>query len=250
MYIFIDNRETVLKDRLSGLQNVVLGNLDIGDIVIGESEAPSPATLRMVFERKTLADLTASIKDGRHHEQKARLLEWRKEDPTQRRLYYVIEGYRPGMTTDKMQVGGILNTLFRDNIPVLLMRDVGETAAFLTETWTRLLADPAKYLSTADPSAASATGSAECDYVSQVKMKRNKNITPATVFLYQLSQIPGISAKLAAGIAAVHPTMTAFVHALDAFDTPEAKSRYIENIPIDERRKVGKKTAVKILEHL
>jgi len=257
MYVFLDNRETYLKERLTGVTCV---NLDIGDVVVGISATdPSPDSLLMVFERKTLADLVASIKDGRHHEQKARLLEWRKGGPAaghRRRVYYVIEGWQP-TSRDKMQVSAVINTLFRDDIAVILLKDAAETLAFFTETFARLMADPAKYggggAAGTDPHVAAGGQDPEAagvDYISQVKMKKNKNITPANVFVFQLSQIPGISTKIAQGIAATHPTMSAFVRALDAIESPVAKAKYVEGIPIGDNRKVGKKTAIKILEHV
>jgi ERCC4-type nuclease len=242
MYFFLDNRETYLKERLSG---VTCANLDIGDVVVSASATdPSPDALLMVFERKTLADLVSSIKDGRHHEQKARLLEWRRSAvPGRRRVYYVIEGWRPN-SPDKMQVSAVINTLFRDDIAVVLLKDASETLAFFTETFNRFTTEPAKYSATEG-----GTGT-EADYISQVKMKKNKNITPANVLVFQLSQIPGISTKIAQGIAAAHPTMSAFVRALDALESPVERAKYVENIPIGDNRKVGKKTAIKILEHV
>jgi ERCC4-type nuclease len=247
VYFFIDNREAILKDRLMqtswAAEAISLVNLDIGDVVVSTTNIATPDDMLMVFERKTLADLSASIKDGRHHEQKARLLEWRRGGAN-RRVYYIIEGFNALTNDDKTQTSSIINTLFRDDITVLLMRDVTETVAFLIESFTRFLEDSNKYFDKKEE------GEGEDAYVLQVKMKKNKNITPENVFIYQLSQIPGISAKIAMGIAAVYSTMSEFVRALDAIETPIAKAHHVENIPVGPGRKIGKKTAIKIIAHI
>lgn len=238
---YIDNRETALKTTLMQVPSIAasttLVNLDIGDVAIADGDQT-----KLVFERKSLADLAASIKDGRHREQKARLLEWRKEDPT-RQVYYVIEGYANAVACNATITSSVINTMFRDKIPVILMQDTQATCTFFTETFARFLEDPSRFFGEASSSGT------EAAYISQLKMKKNKNITPTNVFIFQLSQIPGISTKIAAGIAATHPTMSDFVRALDAL--PEStRAAYVENIVVGEGRRVGKKTAQKIVEHI
>jgi len=260
LHFYVDNRESFLKERLMcarGLEGgvVKLANLDIGDVAVAKAADDTPKAddtneFIGIFERKTMADLSASIKDGRHREQKARLLEWRKGREG-RRVYYVIEGF--GTAADRALVSSVMNTLFRDDIITLFMRDASETAEFFTEAFVRFLEDPAKYGMVTAGGGAAGSGIGIADsYISQVKMKKNKNITPENVFVFQLSQIPGISTKIAMGIAAVHPTMSHFVRALDAYGTDlKAKVRYVENLPLEEGgRKVGKKTAAKIIEHI
>ena len=237
-HFYIDNRETALKTTLMQVPSIAtattLANLDIGDVAIADGDS-----IRLLFERKSLADLTASIKDGRHREQKARLLEWRKEDLS-RHIYYVIEGYTGA---DVAIVSSVINTMFRDKIPVILMHDTHATCTFFADIFTRFLNDPSRFF------CQSTDSGTEAAYISQLKMKKNKNITPTNVFIFQLSQIPGISTKIATGIAAAHPSMSAFVRALDALP-PAMRTAYVENIVVGEGRRVGKKTAQKIIEHI
>ena len=87
MKLFVDNREpkemiSILKSRL---KTVELDNLDIGDFVI-KTEADE---IIMIFERKSLADLVASVKDGRYTEQSFRLSECPINNHN---IYYIIEG--------------------------------------------------------------------------------------------------------------------------------------------------------------
>ena len=63
-------------------KDVEIVSLDLGDIVIQNGDDA------IVIERKTIADLAASIQDGRHREQKARLI----DNYPQSRIVFLIEG--------------------------------------------------------------------------------------------------------------------------------------------------------------
>ena len=72
--IKIDNREKKLIDILDNSDNklsYVKENLDLGDIQIISQETND---ILVLIERKTLSDLSSSIKDGRYKEQKNRIL--------------------------------------------------------------------------------------------------------------------------------------------------------------------------------
>ena len=70
--IKFDNRE---KDLIKLLEtkgyDVVLENLDLGDIQFVDLISKE---IIIIIERKTYADLSASIKDGRYKEQKERMI--------------------------------------------------------------------------------------------------------------------------------------------------------------------------------
>ena len=79
MKIIVDERELALYDRLSaridGLSRPSFAILEkavlpLGDILIQTDEGKNV----MLIERKTYADLLASIKDGRYEEQSYRLI--------------------------------------------------------------------------------------------------------------------------------------------------------------------------------
>jgi ERCC4-type nuclease len=78
MELIIDNRE---RDILNILSDFKTANLDHGDIMITHN-----SQVFAIFERKTLSDLAASIKDGRYHNQKKSLL----ESYDANKLYYII----------------------------------------------------------------------------------------------------------------------------------------------------------------
>ena len=68
MELIIDNRETI-KDYFQDKDYVKIKNLDIGDYIFKYDDKDI-----LIIERKTIEDYAASIKDGRHREQKQRLL--------------------------------------------------------------------------------------------------------------------------------------------------------------------------------
>jgi len=240
--ITIDSRETTLhndiidrdldnyKDRIQ----IVTGNLTLGDIHIKYKE------MTHIFERKTLADLQASIVDGRYKEQKARLL----ANVSQKYITYVIEGDNilssTTYTKNKPMIqGAYLHTLFRDNIRILYTRNIVETATLILLISTKILDKPEKFLSeeyTAD----------KC-YTDFVKLKKKKmdNIDTKSCFIMQLSQIPMISNVIAKNIHSKYASMSALIKSLDAFETTELKVKELCKV-----EGVGKEKASHIVKYL
>ena len=70
MNLIIDNRENDLIQLIEKLDiNFEKKNLILGDISFNKDENEL-----LIIERKTISDLVCSIKDGRHKEQKLRLM--------------------------------------------------------------------------------------------------------------------------------------------------------------------------------
>lgn len=177
-------------------------NLLVGDIVIKLEDTT------LVFERKTLADLAASIKDGRYHEQKQRLL---STFPFHR-ITYLIEGSISSMMNKETVFGmsskalltAVISAQYRDGFHVIETKNVAETMWYLVEIASResekIVFDTEK----------------KDDYVDILKVKTKKidNITPEVCYLMQLSQLPGISMNTAKEIAKTYPTMSALLLAM------------------------------------
>ena len=91
--ITIDVREHELI-QLAGEKKIPIQTeqLPIGDILIRHADQT------LVFERKTLADLAASIKDGRYSEQRQRL----KSTYPFHRVTFIIEGNASSLWTQPM----------------------------------------------------------------------------------------------------------------------------------------------------
>jgi ERCC4-type nuclease len=201
--IRVDFRESALIAQLQQSNNdlnVIEDNLELGDIHVVYDD------IRLIFERKTMSDLAASLKDGRYKEQKHRMLS--HHNP--RQITYIIEGARPVTIEDKFGLaktvydGVYIYTMYRDGIHVIHVRDVAETAAWIINVATKLSQNPAKFVE---------EGGAVKEYVSSCKAKSRRidNMTPDNCYLMQLCQIPGISVKIAKTIKETYPTLRGLI---------------------------------------
>ena len=82
--IQVDYREKLLISLITVPIEVV--NLEMGDIQIIKDDKPL-----IIIERKSVSDLNSSIRDGRYHEQKHRLI----NNVDRQRIVYIIEGQIP-----------------------------------------------------------------------------------------------------------------------------------------------------------
>lgn len=193
----VDNREISLIDALHRMSidvEIKIQSMDIADIQITYNN------YTLLIERKTVADLAASIKDGRSREQKARLMSTRALDPSVR-LLYIIEGSLPEADSNSITCFGVTssaihsfhyNTLFRDNIFVITTNSVQHTACVIKSLTTRI---KSKGL------LAPLLPSNQDDYTSLiVKTRKKDNVNVSTCLVMQLSSIPGISSKKAMSI--------------------------------------------------
>lgn len=125
----IDYREHGLIELLQKKEHIKfeVGPLDVGDIVF---ESPH---MKIVIERKTEADLYASIKDGRSREQKERLDKLRELDPDVQIIFLIEQiDYLKRATIDfKLIQGSILNTIFRDRYSILFSECIENTVEYI-----------------------------------------------------------------------------------------------------------------------
>jgi crossover junction endonuclease MUS81 len=197
--LFIDSREKnllkIINDRDLDIykDNIIIHNkqLDIGDIqIILDNNL-------FIFERKTINDLLASINDGRYREQKARL-----KSSNARSITYIIEGDNITSSKNKNQkklTSVYYNSIYRDGINVLFMKDVHDTATFLLLLSTKMIDKPENYLGNIE----------EKEYINVCKIKTEKkmNIDKDNCYLLQLCQIPSISKELAKKIKDIYPSL-------------------------------------------
>ncbi len=125
--ITVDDRETRcgILDILSAMESVsvMVKRLACGDYKVGEN---------LLFERKTLADLTASVKDGRIFQQGCKLVQ------SPRRGIIILEGTSRdlvpgGMRREALQGALIALTVFL-GIPLLRSQNLRETAHLMIYT--------------------------------------------------------------------------------------------------------------------
>ena len=128
--IKIDNREKKIIDTLDTLDesfNYVKENLDLGDIQIVSHETND---ILVIIERKTLQDLSSSIKDGRYKEQKNRILNTALANV---RKIYIFEGTNSSDfgLSQKIYESTIINSILRDNIHIYKSKSVLDTINFI-----------------------------------------------------------------------------------------------------------------------
>lgn len=250
MHIELDNREHHLQAQLEALQqqkwkyaipeiSVKVSQLALGDIAIYHDEK-----LAIVIERKTVADICASIIDGRFREQRERLLQLRTDSDGAVRIIYLIEGAfvrataladmltdcRGGLATPTV-MGAISNLLIRDSVEVLHTNSVEESAILLCKMYHSFVATFVD------------TGKAT-PRLSSYKKKRAD--TPADVLLQQLQAIPGVGPASAMAVAQNYTSMRELCEALaspDCFKT-------IANMRVSEKQRVGDVCARKIISML
>ncbi len=273
----VDVREArlieVLRSKFPGLAFDVK-QLDVGDVYFEArvQEEPTPAnntdcdqdgietmeqeqdthsqhskTVQIFVERKTIADVAASLKDGRWHEQKLRLV------ASGARIIYVIEGYafdeaKPVCGINGKAIATMLwNAVMRDNIHIVHTKNVEQTACALAGLASRLHSG-----STESWFGSCSKAAQELErrhQLSLLKCKRKDNITESTTFKMQLCTIPGISACKADAVCAtlnVH-SMLQLVTLLNqqAGGGPSAFVQLLCKVP-----GIGKCNAVNILQHL
>jgi ERCC4-type nuclease len=192
--------------------------LPLGDIIIHDPKQEKDIVL---FERKSLNDLAASIRDGRYKEQSFRLSQ--TTDFHNHNIIYIIEGdiakYRPppssgaskGVTKSALQ-SAMVSLLYYKGFSVIRTMNVGETADFILHFADKVAKEsaisgtnPAYSSSSATPtlsSEATASATASTDRYSEVASKKEKRdfITRENIGEIMLAQVPGVSPKIAAGI--------------------------------------------------
>ena len=84
----------MLDDREHGLRELLpswpIAHLAVGDIWIGYSETQEILENGLIIERKSVADLEASILDNRYREQRSRIMAYATEKKAH--AIYIIEG--------------------------------------------------------------------------------------------------------------------------------------------------------------
>lgn len=254
--IKIDSRENKLKNRLidsihnvSKTLEVKCDNLHCGDFIIEIDNHPL-----IVIERKSIADLVASIKDGRYKVQKNKMC----ASFSKHLIMYIIEGQLDYSQSDKPSdimiegmdkysvVSSIVNTQIRDGVKVVNTKDVNDTHDFLLSLIVRIFKDPAKYI----PNQANGDSSITCS--KEDLITKNKIGNKEDLFFYQLTQVPGISAKTAQAFVVKFKTMQQLYEELTVLDD-EQKLKILKNIMIEDstkKRRISSKVAENVIKYM
>ena len=207
MQLIIDNRE--LKEIIALLQsrvdNVELDNLNIGDFIIKNNDGD----IVLIFERKSLSDLIASIKDGRYNEQSFRLSEC---EINNRSIYYIIEGNimnfcnKNNETIQKMLFSSMLSLSYKKGFSLLHTSGPIETAEFIIRFYEKLKTEKITKQEKQEKE--------DIKYSEVVKTVKKANITKDNINEIMLSSIPGISIIVANELMKEYKTINNLINSL------------------------------------
>lgn len=176
-------------------------NLPIGDVIMNNI---------IIFERKTISDLLASIKDGRYAEQSYRL---NGSEYVNHHIVYLIEG-----TADNSQkqlvYSSLCSILFFKGFSIIQTANITDSALFICNAVYKLTNDmnigkSLYYFRSPDNS------SEISNYSSVVKKVKKDNISRDNIGEIMLSQIPGVSSQTASVIMNKYKTINELIKSLD-----------------------------------
>jgi ERCC4-type nuclease len=247
--LVIDMRERDLESELDKSNSIKfkVEQLDLGDIVFRKG-----TDVILIIERKTVNDLKASICDGRHREQKTRLM---GSGTSTSRIMYIIEGDLNKSLDNKdtgvpisTLIGSLINTQLRDNIKVYKTQSLFETSEFIKKMLNKLTKDGEEYFNDTNENI-SAT-----KYASTLKTSKKANMTTEVWFISQLSLIPQVTEKIANEILKKYQNMRLLMQEYET--TPEhLKPKLLADItyPLgkgDKVRRIGDKISQRIYHFL
>ena len=262
MLIRIDNREQDLIQLVNQLiltipafkdLQVTVEVLPLGDIILTENESD-----KVMIERKSVADLLASIKDGRYEEQSYRLngLQGHANHNT----IYLIEGDVNKINNIKNERMTAYSAMFSLNyykgFSVFRTFNIDETALFICNTAAKMIRTPdkspyyqIKFLQNTDGDTVTEPQvNTSKDYVGLVKTVKKDNITPDNIAEIMLCQIPGISAATAISIMEKFKTLSNLIASVEA--DPTCLNNIYNTTANGQQRKINKNCIDNIVKFL
>jgi ERCC4-type nuclease len=279
MFIRIDLRET---DLIQKIQLLVQTNpkfdkiiiktevLPIGDIIISINEHDEDSYL-LLIERKTIADLLSSIKDGRYEEQSYRLNGLNHHNHN---IMYLIEGdvnkgsfIHKGTSRD-IAYSAMFSLNYYKGFSLIRSFSLEESAtmicnmAYKIEKELDLKIKKAYYTNKKEKDEKDKKDEGDellnmdedevkCvpnDYVSVIKKVKKENITPDNICAIMLCQIPGISAVTAIAIMDKFKTMTDLLKEIEL--NPDCLNDITTTNAKGQVRKINKSSLSNIVQFL
>ena len=280
MKIIVDERESALytlltqqprDDKKPQIEKRVI---PLGDILFTSDDE---SITYQIIERKSVADLLASVKDGRYAEQSYRLANC---FPNRHNIVYLIEGQV--RDHDKKLVFACMASLnYFKGFSITRTVSLAETAQYIEITADKIARElgkgaspattsPATTSPASSPTVASPTVTSSVtvtsdicqdntsnievqntastfDYCSVVKVAKKANITRENIGQLMLMQIPGISSTISGEIMRPFATFAAFI------DHLRSEPAYLETIVLEssgKKRKLGSNVIAAIKAYL
>ena len=245
MQLLIDLREPkTLVDYIISLNEtsnakitIVQKNLTIGDYVFYDEHNAKEI---IIIERKSLADLEASIKDGRYSEQSFRLNETSLHNHN---IIYLLEGaiikYNPKFRSTLYSSLFSLN--YYKGFSVINVLNQTETGDILLAFASKLLRENKSgfYCDVSN------NENNNTNYINTLKTTKKSHINSENIFQLMLMQIPGISNVSALALSNEFQNMENLLTALKSSNIDK-----LENIKLASGRKLNKKIIASLKENL
>lgn len=224
MEIIVDNREKALIKLLNAINTdedkklpIKIEKLDLGDIIIRNQNGEDV----LIMERKQIADLASSIRDGRYAEQSYRLNGISLHNHN---VIYIIEGnimsYSNKFT--KVKPSTLYSSMFSLNyykgFSVVRTISTKETADFILLAVEKMNREKGKLGYYDIQSGGNKDGKfnePSNNYTDVVKKVKKDNVTKQNIGPIMLSQIPSVSVKTAEIIMNKYSTILNLVHSLE-----------------------------------
>jgi ERCC4-type nuclease len=204
MLIKLDYRETKLLPLCNAYLpddssiKIISENLPLGDAIICTNEGVE----KIIIERKSLADLASSIRDGRYNEQGFRLNQCEMHN---HHIYYIIEGdfryYKPfkGMPDKKALLSAMVSISYYKGFSIYRTNNLEETAEWIVHFATKMVKEGPNALPFYNGGAEQLESSTSYTQVVAKRVKKD-NITQDNIGEIMLSQIPNVSSASAMAI--------------------------------------------------
>jgi ERCC4-type nuclease len=253
MHIKIDCREQELFKKCLALAQqrnilptaitITSESLPLGDIILYNDAGTELA----IFERKSLADLASSIRDGRYKEQSFRLNACSLHNHN---IYYVVEGdlrvYKPFKSSidQTALLSAMISVSFFKGFSVFRTINSNETAEFILQFASKVMKESKPSFYVAPP--------LEDTVYSAMLTKRIKkeNITPQNIGEVMLSQIPFVSNTVAVAVMQRFGTLQQLLLALTEDPTGAALSTIFVENKTGQKRKINKTCISNICSYL
>lgn len=249
MKLYIDNREPkAIIDSLEFINNnsknkitIEIKSLDLGDFILYDEESEQAI---IIIERKSLADLEASIKDGRYNEQSYRLSQ---NNLANHNIYYLIEGsiinYKNKSFKNTLY-SSLFSLSFFKGFSVFNSLNAVESAEIIYSFVNKFLRtkDKVGYYSnnisiTNNEDLEKNEELKEDNYLANIKNSKKSNITRENIDILMLMQIPGVSITSATTIMNTYKTINNLVNnlikdetCLDSLKTENNNRKISKNI--------------------
>jgi ERCC4-type nuclease len=253
MKLILDCRERELKtycDNLiktnSNFKDIVIEteNLELGDMIIKNTEGEE----LIIYERKTVSDLIASIKDGRYAEQSYRLngLEHHNHN-----IIYLIEGSISKTLKEKQMVySAMFSVNYYKGFSVMRSSNIEETAYIICNSLIKIQKEKDKksFYSNSSKVNEDENNQEEKSYSTVIKKKKNANITQENFGEIILCQIPSVNSVSAICIMKKYNSIHKLIEALK--DDSNCLNDISYETEKGQKRKISKTVIKNIVDFL